>query len=162
MSLFKTVMFIAIAMVASFAGVAGAFSNAHLVEVVAVSPSYEEGGRTYRGVTTGAALGGSLGALANRGGDSRDRAAAAALGAAIGGAIGNRRDEDRRRIRGFDVIVRFEDGRHASVFLTEPPAVMVGETAFLVGGYGRGRLVPALSSTLGSPSPEPAVYRPRY
>lgn len=157
--MFKNIVIAAILAASSFAGVAGAFSNAHLVEVVAVSPSFEEERRGYAGVSTGAALGGSLGALANRGGDSRDRAAAAALGAAIGGAIGNRRDESRRRIRGFDVVVRFEDGRHASVFLTEAPPVMLGERAFLVGNWSRSRLVPVPT---GTPAAEPAVYRPNY
>lgn len=133
--------------------------QAHLVEVVSVAPSYEDSNRRgYGGVATGAGVGGALGGLAARNGSSRDRNTAIALGAALGGAIGNNRDRKQQRVRGFDVVVRYESGRLGSLFLNEAPPVAIGEFAYLVGNYSRTRLIPAPNEQ-GFDQSEETAYR---
>jgi outer membrane lipoprotein SlyB len=154
----------AILMVAIFFPQAGSTQtgSAHLVEVVSVAPSYEEEQqRGYGRTAAGAGIGGAIGALATRNSSqSSDRYAAAALGAAIGGAIGNRRDRNAQRVRGFDVVVRYDNGRLGSIFLKEVPPVGVGEFAYLVGNYSRTRLIPAPNEpALAEAAPTAAYYR---
>jgi outer membrane lipoprotein SlyB len=163
---FKAPMYAAFAaiilMIAVFFPSAGSTQtgSAHLVEVVSIAPSYEvEPQRGYGRTAAGAGIGGAIGALATRNSDSRDRYAAAALGAAIGGAIGNRRDRNAQRIRGFDVVVRYDSGRLGSIFLSEVPPVDVGQMAFLVGNYSRTRLIPAPSEPALAEVAPAAYYR---
>ena len=131
------------------------------MEVVSIAPSYEDAQqRGYGRTAAGAGIGGAIGALATRNSSqSSDRYAAAALGAAIGGAIGNRRDRNEQRVRGFDVVVRYDSGRLGSIFLKEVPPVGVGEFAYLVGNYSRTRLIPAPSEPAPMEAAPAAYYR---
>jgi len=131
-------------------------SEAVLIEIISVAPSFEEEPRHYRGTATGAGIGATVGAIAGRNASRGDQAAIATLGALVGGVVGNDRDVRRARVRGFDVVFRsVETGRFGSVFVEEPPPVHIGGRAFLVGSWSRSRLIPAPPA---EPELEPAQH----
>lgn len=70
------------------------------------------GGRndSHGGAVAGAVIGGVIG---NQVGHGDDRRAATVAGAVIGGIIGNKSDKNSRRRydRGYDILVRFDNGR---------------------------------------------------
>lgn len=104
--------------------------------VIAVVPQVQEEARGWGQRHGPTALGAGIGAAAARN-ESREVQVLAVL---VGGYVGNRVGDRPRRVRGYDTVLEFEDGRRVAIFTREDPGVFAGDEVFLV---GRNRIVRA-------------------
>jgi len=85
-----------------------------------------------------AALGAGLGAVAARNSDREVQVAATLLGGYLGHRVAESEAERPRRVRGFDTILEYEDGRRVAIFSRHEPGLLPGDEVFLI---GRNRIV---------------------